>query len=171
MDLDALGNLGDFIGGIAVIVTILYLAHQVRQNVKSTHSASYQQIVSSMSAFSRDLAFEEERADLFMTGMQHPETLTESQRIRFTLLMTSYFRCLENIHFQHAAKAIPDDVWEGWEFRIASSLKSPGCLYWWEREQSAFSGRFREYINEEAVLAEVGPLTFASDLVPKERRF
>lgn len=168
MNLEALGNLGDFIGGIAVVVTILYLAHQVRQNVKSTHSATYQGIVSSMSSFSRELAFDEERADLFVTGLAHPEELTNSQQTRFSLLMTSYFRCFENIHFQYTAKAIPDDVWQGWEYRIASSLKGPGCIYWWEREQLAYSGRFRKFVNEEALLLKADPISMASELIPKK---
>ena len=40
MDLEALGNLGDFIGGLAVIVTFLYLAAQIRQNTESVRAAS-----------------------------------------------------------------------------------------------------------------------------------
>ena len=156
--LDALGNIGDFVGGIAVVVTLLYLAHQVRQNTKSTHSASYQAIVSSMSVFSREMAFEENRSDLFIQGLLRPEELSESQQIRFSLLMTSYFRSLENIHFQYQSHAIPDDVWEGWAYRIASSVQTPGCRAWWQKEQRAYSGRFRKHINEEAMLAEIEPV-------------
>jgi len=44
--LDALGNLGDFIGGIAIIVTLIYLAIQVRQNTKSVRAASRLEIAS-----------------------------------------------------------------------------------------------------------------------------
>ena len=32
MDLETLGNLGDFVGGITVVITIIYLAYQTRQN-------------------------------------------------------------------------------------------------------------------------------------------
>ena len=34
MDLDALGNIGDFLGGMGVVVTLVYLAAQIRQNTK-----------------------------------------------------------------------------------------------------------------------------------------
>jgi hypothetical protein len=34
MDLEALGNLGDFLGGIGVVITLLYLAIQIRQNTR-----------------------------------------------------------------------------------------------------------------------------------------
>ena len=35
MTLQDLGSIGDFIGGIAVIITLLYLANQIRQNTNS----------------------------------------------------------------------------------------------------------------------------------------
>ena len=164
--LDALGNIGDFIGGIAVVITLLYLAHQVRQNTKSTHSASYQAIVSSMSVFSRELAFEPERSELFIKGLLNPDELTDSERTRFSLLMTSYFRSMENIHFQYESGAIPDDVWQGWSYRIAVSVQAPGCTKWWRQEQRAYSGRFRKYINNEAMHAEVDPVYLGNDMTP-----
>ncbi|MGR8948528.1 MAG: hypothetical protein ACU84Q_10800 [Gammaproteobacteria bacterium] len=163
--LEALGNIGDFIGGIAVVVTLLYLANQVRQNTKSTQSASYQAIVSSMSVFSREMAFEENRSALFVNGLLHPNELSESEQTRFALLMTSYFRSLENIHFQYQSKAIPDDVWEGWAYRIATSVQTPGCRKWWQVEQRAYSGRFRKYINEEAMFTEIDQVLLGIDVI------
>jgi hypothetical protein len=43
--LEALGNLGDFIGGIAVVATLVYLALQVRQNTAALRTASWQAVV------------------------------------------------------------------------------------------------------------------------------
>ena len=162
--LEDLGNIGDFLGGITVIVTLLYLAYQVRQNTKSTHSASYQAIVSNMSTFSRELAYVSERSEIFSMGMMQPEDLTLSERTRFYLLMTSYFRNFENIYFQYSSNAIPDDVWDGWAYRIASSMKTPGCLLWWQQDQRVFSSRFRKYINEEALDIEAQPVTLTAQM-------
>lgn len=44
--LDTLGNLGDFVGGIAVVITLIYLAVQVRQNTSALKAASWQEVVS-----------------------------------------------------------------------------------------------------------------------------
>ena len=40
MNLDALGNLGDFIGGIGVLATLIYLAYQIRQNTASVQQSN-----------------------------------------------------------------------------------------------------------------------------------
>ena len=39
MDISTLGAIGEFVGGIAVIVTLIYLAYQTRLNVR-THEQS-----------------------------------------------------------------------------------------------------------------------------------
>jgi hypothetical protein len=41
MDLETLGNLGEFISGIVVIISLVYLAMQVRQNTRSLRTENY----------------------------------------------------------------------------------------------------------------------------------
>ena len=43
--IEALGNFGDFIGGIAVVITLLYLSHQIRQNTKEVRNNSIQTLL------------------------------------------------------------------------------------------------------------------------------
>ena len=40
MDLTQLANLGEFIGGVAVLVTLIYLATETRRNRIATQAAS-----------------------------------------------------------------------------------------------------------------------------------
>ena len=44
--IENLGNIGDLIGGVGVIATLIYLATQIRQNTNSHRMASIQQIIS-----------------------------------------------------------------------------------------------------------------------------
>ena len=41
--LEDLGNIGDFIGGIGVIVMLAYLAVQIRHNTRAARAATLQQ--------------------------------------------------------------------------------------------------------------------------------
>ncbi|NIU08761.1 hypothetical protein GWN42_09780, partial [candidate division KSB1 bacterium] len=42
MTLTELGAIGEFVGGIAVVLTLVYLAVQIRQSTNSTRSSAYQ---------------------------------------------------------------------------------------------------------------------------------
>ena len=46
--IESLGNIGDFVGGIGVIVTLVYLASQIRQNSRSVKAASAQAVLSAL---------------------------------------------------------------------------------------------------------------------------
>jgi len=37
--LESLGNLGEFVGALAVLVSLVYLAFQIRQNARTVRSA------------------------------------------------------------------------------------------------------------------------------------
>ena len=62
MTLQDLGSLGEFIGAIAVVISLVYLAAQIRQNTRALHSSSYAQsaeqlwLVNLAIAQDRDLA-------------------------------------------------------------------------------------------------------------------
>ena len=62
MTLQDLGNLGEFIGAIAVVISLVYLAAQIRQNTRALHGSSYAQsaeqlwLVNLAIAQDRDLA-------------------------------------------------------------------------------------------------------------------
>jgi hypothetical protein len=43
--IENLGNIGDFIGGVGVVITLIYLATQIRQNTRSLRLSSLQQIM------------------------------------------------------------------------------------------------------------------------------
>ena len=42
-----LGGLGEFIGAIVIVITLIYLALQVRQNTNALHAQSRQTVLSS----------------------------------------------------------------------------------------------------------------------------
>ena len=48
MDLHQLANLGEFIGGIAVLVTLIYLVLQVRQGNSNARASARQTLIDTM---------------------------------------------------------------------------------------------------------------------------
>jgi hypothetical protein len=47
--LEALGNIGELLGGIGVVVTLLYLAGQIRQDSRSLKASSGQSVLQALS--------------------------------------------------------------------------------------------------------------------------
>ena len=57
MDIMELGAIGELIGGVAVIATLIYLARQIRQGTTATQGAAERELLEGVqeAAFSRDI--------------------------------------------------------------------------------------------------------------------
>jgi hypothetical protein len=145
--LDALGNIGDFLGGVGVVVTLLYLAVQIRQNTRSSRTESYQAAVSSVSDQTFNLWMNPESARVFQVGMFDLEALSPFERNQFTGFMSAMVRNHENIHYQYVSGAIDQSLWLGWEWRIAMTFSLPGVQTWWIDQKKAYSKEFQALID------------------------
>ena len=109
MDLTQLANLGEFIGGVAVLVTLVYLAVQVRQ-VKQTNLLA-------ASDKNADLWFDVcnsviDNFELFCHGAQGRE-VTQKEMVKFTFLMNEVFGYMETFHAKFERGAISAHLADG----------------------------------------------------------
>jgi len=146
MSIESLGNIGDFIGGIGVIVTLVYLALQIRRNTVATRADSYQAVVASACDWSRELSLNAEICEILQRGAEDYNTLERVERLRFNLAMSSYFRNMENLHLKFTTGAVDVSVWSGWASRTHAFMLPPGTQAWWALNASAFSSDFRAFI-------------------------
>ena len=162
--LESLGNVGDFLGGIGVLVTLFYLGLQIRQNTLATRADSYQDAVTALSAWSQNAGSDPEICRLILKGSADYDDLDAHERLQFNFLMSSFFRNVESIHAKFASGVIEPEVWNGWANRILSLLSDEGTARWWELNESAFEPRFRMAIQ---TVQPKGPLPqSAGDYAP-----
>jgi len=163
--LDALGNIGDFLGGMGVVITLIYLAVQIRQNTRSSRTESYQAAVAAISDWTRTVGTEPASCRILEAGSRDFEALSPEERVQFNLIMASVVRNLENIHFQFTHGAIDESTWAGWANRTHSVLRPAGARAWWRTQEAAYSPMFRRFVNEqkpsddlpESIVRRTGP--------------
>ncbi len=94
MTISELGSLGEFFASIAVLVTLISLVRQMRQNANALLRANVRQ-----SSEQNDRALvellDEGVADLFLRGLKSLENLSEVERYRFDLVFTMWLKSVE----------------------------------------------------------------------------
>ena len=131
MDLDTLAKLGEFVGGFFVVLSLVYLAHQVRMNTKSLRSENYARLLERMSTLQSRVAAEPDLNRVFTVGSEDPGRLTRSERIRYAWALYDMFGTAEFMFHQSRAKALPKGVWTRWEATIGWWFSHPGVRAWW----------------------------------------
>ena len=90
--LDALGNLGDFLGGLGVVVTLIYLARQIRQNTRSVESAAFQAATRDVAEAIDELSRDPELSRIVFDGVRDFESFSREDRRRFSTYMAGLLR-------------------------------------------------------------------------------
>ena len=143
---DAFGALGEWIGGLATIGTLFYLAYQIRQNTRSARSSAYQAASSSISEWTNQVASDSRLMSTLATGFTDPDSLDDDLRAQISMQLNALFRNYENIFYQWRAGAIGDDVWEGWSNQIQRVFWMPGVQLWWPNWNEFCHRDFRAFL-------------------------
>lgn len=153
--LDTLGNLGDFVGGIAVLVTLIYLAIQIRQNTAQVKIASdiartdtYARSVESFSEFRSLLISDPEMADIFLRGSRDLGSLNPAESLRFYLILQQIFHTIQaTIENTTATGTEVDDPLHF--FNLDVLLEQPGIRDWWTREKTRYGLKLVALVNNQ----------------------
>lgn len=148
MDLQALANLGELFGGIAVIVSLVYLAFQVRQNTLSLRTENYGRALDRIASIQGELARNAAVSRTFAKGVADVSSLTPSERIQFTWELYEAFGAFEFMFHAAQNRALPDEIWTRWSATVAWWLSFPGVQRWWEHRPAPFTASFTAYVEE-----------------------
>ena len=147
MDFQALANIGEFVGAVAVVVSLIYLAVQVRQNTISQQTENYTRALDRISAQQSQLERDGKFAMMLSRGVRDAKSITPEERVQFTWAFYEIFGAFEFMF--HAAKnnAIPEEVWNRWELTIDFWLSFPGVVTWWEVRPAPFTDSFTAFVD------------------------
>ena len=146
MDLDQLASLGELLGGIGVILSLLYLAFQLRDQSRGLRSESYGRSLDRLARMQERFAEDTSFSKIFHKGLVDPKRLSTEERIRFTWGCTEMFGDFEYMQHQHMRGDLPELIWIRWRETIKFWLTFPGMRTWWYCKPSPFSTEFSSFV-------------------------
>jgi hypothetical protein len=134
------------VGSIAVALTVVYLAIQVRASTRATFSQTYETAVTALGDMAAIVGESKGKSRLYAVGMADPDQLDEDEYLQFAYLGISLFRKYENAYFQYRSGMIDDEFWDGHRDNLLWFFHRPGTQRWWSERRLGFSKSFREYL-------------------------
>ena len=145
-NLEAFAYIGEIIGAVAVVVSLIYLAIQVRQNTQAQRTENFSRALDRVAAIQASLSQDSETALLVSKGVSDVASLTSKERIQFTWAMYELFGAFEFIFFASRSDEIPDEVWRRWEGASKFWLSFPGVRDWWSVRPIPFTDSFSQFV-------------------------
>ena len=155
MDLTQLANVGEFIGGLAVLVTLIYLAVQLKQGRTELSSSRHHEMLDFLWSHNLSPVSENrEYAEFILLAQQSPGELDETDWYRFVLYAYGVYAMWEDAYISHQRGLTDIEEWTAWDKGMRFAFAGPGYRRFWEELGPTHSPMFRRYVDTEVFITE-----------------
>jgi len=138
MNWDAVSAIGEIVGAIAVVVTLVYLTIQVRLGTAATQAATVQAAATLDQDFLLALGSDPVMAQIWVRYLSAPHSLSVEQAQQGHFLMGSLLRRLENIQIQKQLDTLSKVGWQSRQSMFNVIANSQGYSAFLDSPTAAF---------------------------------
>ena len=146
MTLEELGNIGEFVGAIATVATLAYLALQIRQNSRIIRAQTRANIGTTTS----EVIFRQaENLDIVrsLLKIQAGKELSPEEELQLRMVATATFRHWENVYYQYR-QGLYDSVEFEAHRKTWNRLAVEGWLgHFWNQLRPNFSAELQALVD------------------------
>jgi len=146
MNWEAIGAIGESVGAFAVLITLGYLAVQVRQNTQSMRTSALRSV--------QDLTVGTEKNDRYIACLmnaQRNEKLTPEDRAHMVERFLTIMRTFERIWQEYKLDAVSQAQFEQQLDLLRWAMSPPEARRMWDCLASTFDLGFRAIVDTEAL--------------------
>jgi hypothetical protein len=133
-----LGNYGEFLGAVAVLVTLVYLSIQVRHgkeateaNTKSLNLQAYQAWQAANLQINMAMS-NPAQSEIVTRGGLDSSNLTSETWGSFGFMYLSLFQMAQSADYLYRAGLLDQELWDAEMNRAAAFLRIAGVRQWWD---------------------------------------
>ena len=151
MNWDAISAISEMTGALAVVISLVYLASQIRQNTRQMEQSERTAMAASVSTSAT--SYRENRqhiytnpdvARIFIKGTTNPEDLDEIERYRFRLLLSNFADANWDMYAQTVITGYSPETWQTQGRQaIKRVLATPGGRWFWQDYCDEYPKEFR----------------------------
>jgi len=141
--------IAEVVGAVAIVVSLVYVATELRHNTEATKAATFQQMVALSSDNLMAIAQDADLASIYSRGVSDSDSLTNNEQFRFFLVIRLQWRGMEAAYFQWRHGVLGDSEWSGYEILMCKELSAlTGQQASWEYHRGSLSPEFVSFIED-----------------------
>lgn len=145
MNWEAIEAISSLIGAVGVVITVAYLAYQIRQNTHSIEGATEQSLMSlEQDVYEMTALY----ASVFRRGMADFNVLSADEATQFSYILSAEMSLVYSAYVQYNRKLISEEVWAAYERGMAEYFENAGFLAAWTALKSSYPVSFVEQMSK-----------------------
>ena len=147
MDWNAIGAIGEVCGAIAVVITLIYLSRQLRENTKSIRLQSVESTYNDWNAVLRDMQNIDGVGLAYRKALKG-EPLSELEEHQLTYLFRRIFNAQAKMQYLESIGVSDPFNAESLEIALPHLLNIEFFHHWWPVQRNRYTLRFQQYLDE-----------------------
>ena len=143
-----LGALGEFVGALGVVTSLIYLARQMSQNTFSVRAASFNSMTENSIRLLEPSFKDGDFADFLHRAEQDPSSLSPNEMVRWDAYMTAVYRHFGNLVYQYRVGVLDEQMWQSYRFTLKEHLRTLSWQTWFEQNRQSFSVSLADLVGE-----------------------
>jgi hypothetical protein len=145
MNWDAIGALGQVIGAVAVVATLLYVAREVRHSGRSLSISALRDTTAQWNYWSQMIATSTDLADIVSKGNKSYDDLSESESLRYDAYVQSFFDNVDSYRSLVIDYGMDKDL-AALARIVSRRIRIPGFKAWWAANTADYTDNFVSWI-------------------------
>ena len=126
MNWDAVSAVAEIFGTFAVVVTLIYVAIQIRQSNRESQSSTAWAITNSLNEFAGRITANSELASVWNRGIADFQGLDATEQERFVVLIAEWYNVLMALYRTRDLSPLPDSYWKQAKATFLLYMDKPG---------------------------------------------
>lgn len=143
---EILGVVSEFVGAVAVVISLIYLSVQIRQNTRLMRATAKQSLTETTQGLIYHLS---ENADVWVKLVSGQEPTSAEEDARMSLLVRAMLRGFESQCYQYETGLLEAEEWQALRQAMRDICRLPGCRTYWLQLKPHMSARLRKVVDLE----------------------
>ena len=146
--------IGELIAAVVLIISVFYLAIQMKQNTQAIRSTAAYEATQSLSGWYLAIGHDQQSLDVFVRGLSGSENLDGNEKYQFIILVHAAFLSFQNTFYLAYEQTLNEEMKHSLTAAICVIKDTPGFKFYWEQRRGTLMKEFRKYVETEVLTRE-----------------
>lgn len=154
MTLEDVYFVSQLIGVIALVVSVLYLAQQVKTSNDLNRTNTFRTIFQGLASFCNEV-FGGSNSELMVKGFRDFGSLSPAEKMSFDLAMANFFNYIEDSYASAQVNLLQQETLENWSWWLRNRVfPYEGAREWWTASKGLWREEFQDWVERQAKAAQ-----------------
>lgn len=146
--LSEIANIAEIIGTLALIISLVFVGLQIRQNTAQTKLAAAQAVHDNYAGWYTSMQSDPILLTITTKGMQDYSVLSPSERAQFIAVFMAFTSHSQNAFYKFRDGSLSPELWQAWVYVSMNFLNTPGGKAFWKERDYVFSQPYQDYVRD-----------------------